>query len=1087
MKKESIAIVGIGCRLPGGMNDPGKVWEKLTQGFDAIVDVPLERWDNKLFYHPDRKKPGKVYTQKGGFLNCDITQSDPTFFSISSKEAKYLDPQQLLLLEVAWEAMEDGGIVPEKIEGSNTGVFIASFNLDRLLINSDPFNHTFIDGHSSESMVATMLSARLSHTFDFKGPCISLDTACSSSLVTIHYACQSIWNGECEMALAGGAHLMLCPYYGFTMCKGGFLSEENQCRSFDADATGYVRGEGAGILFLKSYSQAVKDQNPIYALIRGTGINHNGRSRSLPVPSKVAQSELIKKTLSSAGVLPEQIQLIEAQGTGSRVADPIEAEALYEGLGKREGKTYLGSIKSNIGHLESAAGIASVIKAALSIKNQKIVPSIHFDTPNPEIPFEKYGFVVPRELTGFPKPDEKLFALVNSFGYSGTNAHLILEEAPKKESTKKKRASGTSLPFTISAKNKQALVEKVEQLIQFLKKEKWDYQDLSYTLLARAAHLEQRLFFLAENEKQVLEKLESFLQGKENGWTTGRVLPKKNRKIVFVYPASGASKSQGAAPDQLAAWGIKPEKLITRETAETKTGVLRSAVSYSCAQDFVSAFPGKISLEKTQDDQLVQLTGDFEILELLKRELTQNGTQAELEEKGAISQAIDEAAGIFVQIGSCAETKAAISTCLAAKKAEGVVISLDHDTFATLGQLYAAGVQIDWSQFVLAGSNFISLPHYPWQRKRHWIESKYFRFWLSGIQDAPLLKREIPLPDPCWETEISEILFPWIQGASQVPKSLFIEAAFQAQRKVFGQASFALCDLQFPHELLLNSREQPHLHIQLSKEEKRVKVFSKMRKSDEYEWKLHFSGKFLEENQEPQTLDLNPEEYPESLKREGLSERIFFTATKFLVQLKAPEKKEKEYLFFPPVLDQAFQAFAFLFGENLAALQEIERVDFLSSAKEEMWIVGEIVSQDEVQARGAFHLCDATGNVLLYASGIKWALSQPVNKNSRDQLCSKLKQLPFDARCAEISQNLVQIFSSVLQVVPENFDGSKCLGDLGIDSLMGFDVQMRVEELLNVDLPITMIKRETTISDIAAFMAEGIEGENQKSEVRMQK
>ncbi len=1075
MKKEPIAIVGIGCRLPGGMNDPAVVWEKLTQGFDAIVDVPLERWDNKLFYHPDRKKPSKVYTQKGGFLNCDITQSDPTFFSISSKEAKYLDPQQLLLLEVAWEAMEDGGVVPEKIEGSNTGVFIASFNLDRLLTNSDPYNHPFIDSHSSESMVATMLSARLSHTFDFKGPCISLDTACSSSLVTIHYACQSIWNGECEMALAGGAHLMLCPYYGFTMCKGGFLSEENQCRSFDADATGYVRGEGAGILFLKSYSQAVKDQNPIYALIRGTGINHNGRSRSLPVPSKAAQCELIKKTLSSAGVLPEQIQLIEAQGTGSRVADPIEAEALYEGLGKREGKTYLGSIKSNIGHLESAAGIASVIKAALSIKNRKIAPSIHFDTPNPEIPFEKYGFVVPKELTAFPKPDEKLFALVNSFGYSGTNAHLILEEAPKKESAKKKKASGTSLPFTISAKNKQALVEKVEQLVQFLKREKWDYQDLSYTLLERSAHLEQRLFFLAENENDLLEKLESFLQGKEKGWTTGRVLPKKNRKIVFVYPASGDCKPESPEADQLAAWGIKPEKLIITGTGEAKKGVLRCAVSQSDAQDFASAFQGKISLEKTGEDQLPVLTGDFEILKLLQLELTQNGTQAELEEKGAISQAIDEAVGIFVQIGSCADTTGAISACLTAKKAEGVVISVEEDLFACLGKLYAAGVQIDWSQFVLAESNFISLPHYPWQKKRHWIESKYFRFWLSGTEDAALLKREIPFPDPCWETEINEILFPWIQGASQIPKSLFIEAAFQAQRKVFGEASFSLRDLQFPQELLLNPREQPHLHVQLSKEVKGVKIYSKVRKSDEYEWKLHFSGKLLEEKQGPQTVGLIPEEYPESLKREGLSERIFFTATKFLVQLRAPVKKEKEYLFFPPVLDQAFQAFALLFGENLAALQEIERVDFLSSSKEEMWVVGEIVSQDEIQARGTFHLCDATGNVLLYATGIKWALSQPVNKNSRGQLSSKLKQLPFDARCAEISQNLMQIFSSVLQVVPENFDGSKCLGDLGIDSLMGFDVQMRVEELLNVDLPVTMIKRETTISDIAAFVAAGMD------------
>jgi acyl transferase domain-containing protein len=302
------------------------------RGVDAITEVPAERWDARRFYDPDPDKPGKTYVKQGGFLHERIDYFDPLTFGMSPREAHTLDPQQRLLLEVTWEAIEDAGLLLENLAGSRTGVFMGSFALDMKMLQSSPLNRDVLYSYSTTGASMTLLANRLSYVFDWHGPSIAIDTACSSSLVATHYACQSIWRGECDLAVAGGANVMLRPEYFMVMCKGHYLSPQGRCRAFDARGDGYVRGEGAGVVLLKPLSAALRDRDPIYALIRATGVNQDGQTAGISLPNQDAQERLITEVYQQAGILPGEVQYIEAHGTGTKAGDPVEARALHRAL-----------------------------------------------------------------------------------------------------------------------------------------------------------------------------------------------------------------------------------------------------------------------------------------------------------------------------------------------------------------------------------------------------------------------------------------------------------------------------------------------------------------------------------------------------------------------------------------------------------------------------------------------------------------------------------------------------------------------------------------------------------------------------------
>ncbi len=384
--EEPIAIIGMACRFPGA-KDPASFWQLLRDGVDMISEVPADRWNIQDFYHSDTSLPGKSLSYWGGFLD-NIDQFDPFFFSISPIEAEYMDPQQRLLLELAYEALDDGGQIKENPAETKTGVFIGiSLSEYSQLQFRDP---SMLTSHSGTGSALSIAANRISYFFNFHGPSLAIDTACSSSLAAVHLACQSIRNGECGMALAGGVNIILSPAHSIAFSKAGVLAPDGRCKTFDAGANGYVRGEGGGMIVLKPLAAALADGDPVHALILGSAMAQDGRTNGLMAPSREGQEAMLREAYQSAGVLPGSVQYVEAHGTGTLLGDSIEAQALGSviGAGRTNGPCVIGSVKTNIGHLEAAAGIAGLIKVILSIKHRTIPPSLHYHSPNPHISFD---------------------------------------------------------------------------------------------------------------------------------------------------------------------------------------------------------------------------------------------------------------------------------------------------------------------------------------------------------------------------------------------------------------------------------------------------------------------------------------------------------------------------------------------------------------------------------------------------------------------------------------------------------------------------------------------------------------------------
>ena len=427
---EPIAIVGIGCRFPGGADTPDAYWRLLCDGVDAVSEVPSERWDVDAFFDPNPDAPGRTNSRWGAFLD-EIDRFDPAFFRISPREAQAMDPQQRLLLEIAWNAFEDAGRTQESLAGSQTGVFVGICNLDYYAQN--PPAPQQIDVHTGPGSHFDVAAGRLSYFFDLRGPSIAVDTACSSSLVAVHLASESLRSSECETAVAAGVNVLLSPLSAIGMSRMHLMAPDGRCKTFDARADGIVRGEGCGAVVLRRLSDALADGDRIYSVIRGSAINQDGRTAALTAPSVIAQRAVCRRALKRARVSGSQVGYIEAHGTGTALGDPIEIEALsevYGATGNGAEPCRVGSVKTNFGHLESAAGIAGLIKTSLSLHHGAIPPHLHFSEPNPLISLDDTRLSVPTRLEPWPATENERFAAVSSFGWSGSNAHVVLSEAP---------------------------------------------------------------------------------------------------------------------------------------------------------------------------------------------------------------------------------------------------------------------------------------------------------------------------------------------------------------------------------------------------------------------------------------------------------------------------------------------------------------------------------------------------------------------------------------------------------------------------------------------------------------------------------
>jgi amino acid adenylation domain-containing protein len=539
---EPIAIVGMGCRFPGAEN-PEAFWRLLKDGADMIREVPPDRWEVGAFFDPDAAVPGKAISRWGGFLD-QVDRFDPFFFGISPGEAEGMDPQQRLLLEVAYEAFEDAGYSMRRLAGSHTAVFVG------ISVNEYGFlqvgRHELINGHSGTGAALSVAANRISYSLDLHGPSVAVDTACSSSLTAVHLACQSLRSGESELALAGGVNVVLSPEHSIAFTKAGVLAPDGRCKPFDAGANGYVRGEGCGLVVLKPLARALADSDPVYAVIRGGAVRQDGRTNGLMAPNREAQEAVLRAAYEDAGVAPGRVQYVEAHGTGTLLGDAIEAQALGAVLssGRADGPCALGSVKSNFGHLEAAAGIAGLIKTALSLKHRTLTPTLHFTRPNPHIRFDRLNLRVQQTVAAWPQHDGTAIAGVSSFGFGGTNAHLVLEEAPMADGT----AEAGPLPaqlLPLSGHNDDALREVAVRFRDRVTREPSNagvsLGDLCASAGIRRNHLSRRVAVIARSNAELAERLEDFLRGTDHPDTIvgGNTVPEDSR-LVLVFSGQGS-------------------------------------------------------------------------------------------------------------------------------------------------------------------------------------------------------------------------------------------------------------------------------------------------------------------------------------------------------------------------------------------------------------------------------------------------------------------------------------------------------------------------------------------------------------------
>ncbi|MBL8348625.1 MAG: type I polyketide synthase [Rubrivivax sp.] len=556
-RTEPIAIVGIGCRFPLG-ESPAAFWEMLKNGVDAVTEVPPERWDVDAFYDPDPDKPGKSYTRWGAFTR-DVDRFDAAFFGVSPREAVSMDPQQRVLLEVTWQALEHAAIAPSSLAGSNTAVYVGITTQDYAVQLAEAVGSRNGDAYTPSGTAHSVAGGRLSYVLGLHGPNVSVDTACSSSLVALHWALASLRNRESDVAIAGGVNLTLTPDGSVLTSRARMMSFDGHCKTFDASADGYVRGEGCGMLVLKRLSDAQRAGDRVLALVRGSALNQDGRSSGLTAPNGLAQEAVIRAALANSRLKPADIGYVEAHGTGTPLGDPIEIKALTQVYGQRPASTPLqvGSVKTNIGHLEAAAGIAGVIKTVLALQHGVIPPHLHLKNPNPLIDWGGGAIAVPtKAMTWVAPAGGKRRAGISSFGFSGTNAHVILEEAPPPQEPPP--APTGAMPITLSTQTPAALAELAGRLAQHLAGVQGaaglaaepaadlaaDLGAFAATLALGRSHLVERIGFAAANLVDARARLEEIaksdgeapLPGMARGRSTGGAGP----EVVFMFTGQGA-------------------------------------------------------------------------------------------------------------------------------------------------------------------------------------------------------------------------------------------------------------------------------------------------------------------------------------------------------------------------------------------------------------------------------------------------------------------------------------------------------------------------------------------------------------------
>jgi polyketide synthase 12/myxalamid-type polyketide synthase MxaB len=538
--REPIAVVGLGCRFPRAATS-SEFWQNLVGGVDCIREVPADRWDVDALYDPDPDAAGKMITRWGGFID-GADQFDPMFFGVSPREASRMDPQQRLALEVAWEALEDAALVPAELAGRAVGVFMGACANDYGLRFST--NLASVDAHSVTGAALSIIANRISYLLNFKGPSVVVDTACSSSLVAIHLACQSLRAGECEVALAGGVNTILVPHETVFFSRARALAPDGRCKTFDARADGFVRGEGCGVVVLKRASDARAAGDRILAVVRGSAVNQDGTTSGMTAPSGLSQQAVIRRALDHAGVAAGRVAYVEAHGTGTALGDPIEVEALAKVLGAPSDvpTCWLGAVKTNIGHLEGGAGAAGFIKAVLALHHGVIPPNLHFQKLNAGIPVAGTRIGFPTQPVAWPSGEQARFAGVSSFGFGGTNAHLVLEDARPARPARPVATPAPVLLLPLSARSEPALAEAARRLSAHLAAHpEQTLADVCYTAALGRSQFRHRVAIRADTPDALRQALDAFASGAPSERASvGPALTSQRPRVAFLFTGQGS-------------------------------------------------------------------------------------------------------------------------------------------------------------------------------------------------------------------------------------------------------------------------------------------------------------------------------------------------------------------------------------------------------------------------------------------------------------------------------------------------------------------------------------------------------------------
>jgi acyl transferase domain-containing protein len=546
---EPIAIIGMACRLPGAQS-LSEFWTLLREGRHGIGSIPESRWDRERTFDPDPEKPGKINTRHGGFIE-GIDLFDHDFFGITPEEARQMDPQQRILLELTYEAFEDAGLSTADLEGSDTGVFVGVMSNDYLRLQTAGDFHS-IDKHTGAGSGYCMIANRISYQFNLRGPSMAIDSACSSSLVSAFTACQSLWTNQCSLALAAGVNLILSPVLSVFYTRAGLSAPDARCRTLSDDAMGMCRGEGAGMVVLKRLSDAVRDGDNIYAVIRGGAVNHNGRGNGMSAPSRWAQDKLLRRAFAHAGVAPSELQYVELHGTGTLIGDAIEATALGSILTEgrdRNRPCLVGSVKTNLGHLEGAAGVAGLVKLALCLKRGQLVPSLWFNAPNPHVDLDTLSLKVQERFEDWPAHEQTRTAGISSFGLGGANAHLVLQHGSYMESRPATGDEMSCFVLQLSARSEAALTQMASRTCDFIQGlDAGGFSAFCRSSLVRPPSHAYRATCAASTRDEIIVQLSrlSAAEAATNTFT-GRYRDLPRRKRTFVFPEFSHNAWRAAA------------------------------------------------------------------------------------------------------------------------------------------------------------------------------------------------------------------------------------------------------------------------------------------------------------------------------------------------------------------------------------------------------------------------------------------------------------------------------------------------------------------------------------------------------------